>query len=205
METLKQSPSRIHLAFNNWRSNNKHALFNICCFFRNEKNEPYKITLRLPKITKRHTSENITAEIIQIINTFKIKSKISYFTLDNAKNNDTTIAIIDHQLGFDNTTQQCRYIGHIFNLSAKALLFGHNVKAFEAQIYGKNAITQAQNNLWHKKGPVGKLHNLTVYINQSNNLTYMLRNLQLGNQGLTNNAYIRTKKALNIILDNTTR
>lgn len=205
MKTLKQSPGRIHLAFNNWRSNNKHALFGICCFFRNKKNEPYKITLGLPEITKRHTGENIAAEIIQVINTFEIRSKIGYFTLNNAKNNDTAMAIIGHQLGFDGTTRRCRCVSHIFNLSAKALLFGHNVKAFETQIYGEDAITQTQNDLWRKKGPVGKLHNFTIYINQLNNLTYMLRNLQLGNQGLTNNAYIKTKKALNVILDNTTR
>ncbi|RKK68471.1 hypothetical protein BFJ71_g17788 [Fusarium oxysporum] len=70
--------------------------------------------------------------------------------------------VIGGELGFVGSTRRGRCFGHTLNLSAKALLFGHNVEAFEEQLSGAAALSEAEHALWRRKGPVGKLHNLVV-------------------------------------------
>ena len=56
-----------------------------------------------------------------------------------------------------------RCIGHILHLVAQALLLGEGVSAFQKELAGVSAEDTFK--VWHKKGPIGKLHNLVVYIN----------------------------------------
>jgi hypothetical protein len=51
-------------------------------------------------IYARHTGLHIAAEILDVIKSNQIQDKIGYFTLDNAKNNDTAMEIIGGELGF---------------------------------------------------------------------------------------------------------
>lgn len=37
----------------------------------------------------RHTGENITAEVIEILSSYRIEDKVGYFTLNNASNSNT--------------------------------------------------------------------------------------------------------------------
>ncbi|RYO79483.1 hypothetical protein DL762_008141 [Monosporascus cannonballus] len=205
IKVLNNSPGRIHIAFDGWRSGNRHSFYGICCFFRDQYNHPLKVTLGLPKITAAHTGPNIAAEVLDVIDTFQIRSKIGYFTLDNAKNNDTAMEVIGAELGFEGASRRGRCLGHTLNLSAKALLFGHDVEAFEASIYGEEALTEAEHELWRKKGPVGKLHNMVVAIHRSDKLTHMLRSIQEDHSFISDNPRIRAKKPLDVKLDNDTR
>jgi hypothetical protein len=41
------------------RSNNRKSLYGVCCCFRNVKNQPCKVALGLPELTKRHIGSNI--------------------------------------------------------------------------------------------------------------------------------------------------
>jgi hypothetical protein len=84
----------------------------------------------MPKAS-RHFGNIIAAVILNVINAYKISDKIGYFTLDNAKNNITAVAIIGEELEFDGRRRRSRCIGHTINLAAKALLFGKNSDAFE--------------------------------------------------------------------------
>ena len=63
---------------------------------------------------------------------------------------------------------------HIINLSAQSFLFPNlsdkdNVIVLDAQINGQlpKEFNNAQMKLWRKKGPLGKLHNVSVYITMS--------------------------------------
>ncbi|RYP56930.1 hypothetical protein DL770_010799 [Monosporascus sp. CRB-9-2] len=179
IKVLNNSPGRIHIAFDGWRSGNRHSFYRIC--------------------------PNIAAEVLDVIDTFQIRSKIDYFTLDNAKDNDTAMEVIGAELGFEGASRRGRCLGHTLNLSAKALLFGHDVEAFEASIYGEEALTEAEHELWRKKGPVGKLHNMVVTIHRSDKLTHMLRAIQEDHSLISNNPRIRAKKPLDVKLDNDTR
>ncbi|RYP68175.1 hypothetical protein DL771_006825 [Monosporascus sp. 5C6A] len=141
---------------------------------------------------------SIAAEILDVLDTYGIKEKIGYFTLDNAKNNDTAMEVIGGELGFNGAYRRGRCVGHTLNLSAKALLFGHDIEAFEACIYGEEALTMAEHELWRKKGPVGKLHNLVVIVHRSDKLTNMLRAIQADQIAASDNPRIRTQKPLDL-------
>jgi hypothetical protein len=84
------------------------------------------------------------------------------------------MAVIGGELGFDGRKRRGRCFGHILNLSAKALLFGSNPEAFENQLSGAAALSETEHDLWRRRGPVGKLHNLVVDIDRSDALSYLL-------------------------------
>ena len=161
---LEKAPGLIYIAFDGWQSRNWHALFSITYSFLDCYFKPQKLVLGLPEIQSRHSGENIAAEIIEIIESYRIGHKIGYFTLNNASNNSTAVAaIVKH---FDLPTKknlrwvQC--IGHVINLIIKALLFGKSHKAFKDELPAVQALKVASHNLWLKQGPVGKLYNLVI-------------------------------------------
>ncbi|KAF6517513.1 hypothetical protein HZS61_003074 [Fusarium oxysporum f. sp. conglutinans] len=205
MEVLQSSPGLIHVSFDGWRSGNRHALYGIMCFFQDEKNKPRKIVLGVPEVSTRHSGTNIAAEVLEIIDSYGIKNKIGYFTLDNAENNDSAMAVIGGELGFDGRKRRGRCFGHILNLSAKALLFGSNPEAFENQLSGAAALSETEHDLWRRRGPVGKLHNLVVDIDRSDVLSYLLRGVQQADMDQSIDPRVRARKPLNIVVDNDTR
>ncbi len=81
-------------------------------------------------------------------------------------------------LGFEPRKRRVRCSGHVLNLVVKALLFGHDAEAFETEIDGEPVLDAAQHEIWRKKGPIGKLHNLIHWIYRSDKLTYRLRTFQ---------------------------
>jgi hypothetical protein len=176
---LRDSPGFIHIAFDGWSSRNKHCLYGITCSFLDERYQVQKIVLGLPELSTSHKGENIAAEIIEILSSYGIGNKIGYFTLDNASNNDTAMEAIASHFGLkDGHQSRVRCIGHIINLVVKALLFGNNHQAFEEEIPNVQALDVAAHKLWQNTGPVGKLHNLVIWINRSSNLTHDLLNRQ---------------------------
>ncbi|KAF5981720.1 restless-like transposase [Fusarium bulbicola] len=115
----------------------------------------------------RHFGSTIGREVLDVLHTLGLSpEKIGYFTLDNAENNDTSMEVIGAELGFDGRLRRGRCIGHIINLSAKALLFGKNADAFEQQLSGAEALSDTEYARWRKKGPVGKLHNIVVDVKE---------------------------------------
>ena len=70
--------------------------------------------------------------------------------------------------------RKLRCNGHIINLSAQSFLFPNlpdkdNIVILHAQINGQlpKEFNNAQMKIWRKKGPLGKLHNVSVYITMS--------------------------------------
>ncbi|KAJ2986110.1 hypothetical protein NUW58_g5187 [Xylaria curta] len=196
IQALKESPGMAHIAFDGWRSRNRLGLYGITAFFRDHENRPCKIVLVLPDVADRHTGTNIAAEVLDVIHSYGIGHKIGYFTLDNASNNDTAMMVIGGELGFNGNTRRGRCIGHRFNLVAKALLFGDDFEAFEAEIDGEEALTDADVELWRRKGPVSKLHSWVLQIRRSDRLTNLLRQVQQANS---------VARVLDVVLDNDTR
>ena len=67
---------------------------------------------------------------------------------------------ISIKLGFELKSRRIRCFGHILNLVAKALLFGHSIDAFKDEVNGKLIFDARQYKIWQRKGPIGKLYNL---------------------------------------------
>jgi hypothetical protein len=47
---LKQSSGLIHVSFDGWKSGNRHSLYGIACFFRDENSQPRKLVLGVPEL-----------------------------------------------------------------------------------------------------------------------------------------------------------
>ena len=84
-------------------------------------------------------------------------------------NNDTASVEIYQQLGKPisfGKSHRLQCFGHILNLTVKAFLFGQDTDAFEVEILTAYSL-EVENNyfeVWWKRGPVGKLHNIVFYI-----------------------------------------
>ncbi|OBS17487.1 hypothetical protein FPOA_26474 [Fusarium poae] len=164
-----------------------------------------KLVLGLPELVDRHSGDNIATHVVEVLRSYGITHKVGYFTLDNASNNDTAMEEIGKALGFEGKTRRLRCFGHILNLAVKALLFGHNSEAFEDDIQGNEALDAKSHELWRRKGPVGKLHNLIFWIHRSDSLTNLLRSLQLTVYSKSDDPVVRAKKPLDVIIDVVTR
>jgi hypothetical protein len=204
-EVLRQSAGLIHISFDGWKSGNRHSLYGIACFFRDENSQPRKLVLGVPELRTRHFGHNIAAEILDVLDAYGIRDRIGYFTLDNVESNDKAMGIIGGELGFVGSTRRGRCFGHTLNLSAKALLFGHNVEAFEEQLSGAAALSEAEHTLWRRKGTVGKLHNLVVDVRRSDQLTYLLRSIQRSECDMSSDPRVRARKPVDLVIDNDTR
>ncbi|KAJ6439017.1 putative AC transposase [Purpureocillium lavendulum] len=196
VDTLLQSPSQVHIAFDGWTSRNRHSFFSINAFFLDERTfTPRKTVLGLPSLSAAHTGENISATVAEVLEDFELVShnKVGYFILDNASNNDRAVEDLGRKFRWGNpSSRRIRCFGHILHLVARAMLFISDDDALEgldADDFGE----------WAKAGPVGKLHNLVVWVHRSTRATATLRKLQEEDQ---DKDYPGT---LDVVLDNSTR
>ncbi|KJZ71327.1 hypothetical protein HIM_09263 [Hirsutella minnesotensis 3608] len=70
---------------------------------------------------------------------------------------------------------------------------------------GQAPLSEAEHLLWQKRGPVGKLHNLVVFIHRSDRLTYLLREIQQTTSDQSSDSQTKAKKPLDVVVDNDTR
>lgn len=205
IDHLRNVPGQIHIAFDGWRSRNRHALYGIVCFYVDNNGLPAKLVLGVPELRLSHSGENIASQILEILDSYEVLDKLGYITLDNAANMDSAAEEIAKARGLDASKRRVRCFGHVLNLVVKALLFGHKTEAFEADVDGEAGLDAAQHEVWRKKGPIGKLHNLVHWIHRSDKLTYRLRALQEEFFQHSESPKDRGRKPLDVVLDNHTR
>jgi hypothetical protein len=122
--------------------------------------------LGLHRLRGPHSGENIAEAVLEVIRKYELTGDmIGWFVLDNARSNDTCVAEILKALGIDDTVERrrLRCLGHIINLAAKAFLFGPDPNDVEKEIK-KTEDRDKKQELWRKRGPIGKLHNVVTYI-----------------------------------------
>lgn len=94
--------------------------------------------------------------------------QLRYFVLDNAKSNNTCVDVLLQNIAPHLTKEhrRLRCMGHIINLVAQALLFGVDHSVFEVDLQYAQTLGQEPKklDLWRKKGPIGKLHNIVKFI-----------------------------------------
>jgi len=73
------------------------------------------------------------------------------------------------EIDFDPVKCRLRCHGHIINLVVKAFLWGNDPETFEAVVDSlvNKDDEEAELLLWRKKGPLGKLHNIIIWIGRS--------------------------------------
>jgi hypothetical protein len=95
-----------------------------------------------------------------------------------------------YQITYNAEHYRLRCNGHIINLTAQAFLF-HLVDEALANHNNTNNLvspTEAEMELWRKKGPLGKLHNIVVYIQRSTQRMASFRELSQGRNLSRDNA-----------------
>ena len=70
---------------------------------------------------------------------------------------------------FDPIEHRLRCFGHVINLVVKAFLWGTDAEAFQSEIisYQQQEREVEELETWRRKGPLGKLHNIIVWISRS--------------------------------------
>ena len=168
---LLASKSLIHISFDLWTSPNQLAMIGVIGHWMNPYGNIRTTLLGLRRLRGPHSGENMAQQVISVLNDFQIKDNLGYFVLDNATSNDTCVKAILEELRPDLNPQhrRLRCLGHIINLAAKAFVFGTDADAFEMEADGLRALADEAKelNLWRKKGPVGKLHNVIKFIRRS--------------------------------------
>ncbi|TKA79670.1 hypothetical protein B0A49_04709 [Cryomyces minteri] len=163
-QELQASYSKIHLSFDLWTSRSMYAFCGINCHFWSD--SQYKTFLiALPQQRGSHTGSNIAETVATTISHFGLQEKLGYFVTDNASNNDTCINALAAEFDFNPEHRRIRCSGHIINLVARAILFGNDVDALEEDLSNQdNLLEDIQMQLWRKRGPLGKLHNVIIFI-----------------------------------------
>ncbi len=168
---LKTSKSSIHLSFDMWTSPNHLSIVGIHGHFMSSQNKVDSLLLGLRRLRGPHSGENIAEAVVSVIRKYEITDRIGYFVLDNASSNTTCVSEILNALDISDTTGHRRLccLGHVINLGAKAFLFGKNPDAFEREISTAREYDEEvkERESWRKKGPIGKLHNVVVYIRRT--------------------------------------
>ena len=121
--------------------------------------------LDLPCIKGPHSGENIAAVLSAAIDHYNIQSRLGYFMMDNASSNDRCVSVLSEKYPTLSAESRLRCIGHILNIIVKALLFGIGVSSLERQLCGASSDEQFE--IWRKHSFIGKLHNICVWVNRS--------------------------------------
>ena len=165
---LKHAKSNIHLSFDLWTSDNSLALLAVCAHFTDKHHQLRTIMLALRRIRGSHSGENIAQTLYHVIKEFEINERLGYFVLDNAESNDTCIEHLLLKIApqLQKKHRRLRCMGHILNLACQALLFGDVPEQHQANVHLVRALQDEQRelNIWRKKGPIGKLHNVVRFI-----------------------------------------
>lgn len=175
-DLVKNAKSSVHLSFDLWTASNGFNYIGIVSHFVDIANQKRDVLLGLPRLVGPHSGENIASYVKEVIDRYELGSKLGYFMLDNADSNDTCLETLARWYPMDVSQRRLRCIGHIINLVVRAVIFGTNVSKFEAELRGVSEEFSFE--IWAKKGAIGRLHNLILYIRRTDQRRQVLRRLQ---------------------------
>jgi hypothetical protein len=191
-EDLRAARSRIHISFDLWTSPNSMAMNGVIAHYLTKDLIARSLLIGLRRVEGTHSGENIAITVIQVLKDFEIEQKIGYFVTDNADNNNTCVAEICKQIGLSRPkTRRLRCFGHIINLAAKAFLFGDFDQVFDLDIDDAHSVKleicheKELLAFWRKRGAIGKLHNLVIWIRKTPQRRQAFMKLGQGEEEIT--------------------
>lgn len=203
-EEMRQAKSSIHLSFDMWTSSNSIAFVAVVAHYIDTNMKLQTTLIGLRRVIGSHSGEVVAEQVVQVIQEYGFEQKLGYFVLDNASSNDTCVEAILGKIRPDliKKERRLRCIGHIINLAAQAFLYGKDEEAFTAEVYGASMIAdmKKQLDIWRKKGPIGKLHNIVTFIRHTPQRRDQFRSIEVSQFDLDN----ETMKDLMVIYDNDT-
>ena len=166
---LATAVSDIHITCDMWTSSNYLGLLGVIAHFTSEKGQLHVVTLALVELQGDHSGLNQAAVVLDVLNDFGIRNKLGYLVMDNAASNDVLTEVISDALReegvlYSSEQRRLRCMGHVINLAVQAFLFGKTVKDYEYPENMTESPSDAQLNQWRRLGPLGKLHNINIWI-----------------------------------------
>jgi hypothetical protein len=163
---LSQALSKVHLSFDGWTTKGgKRGFLGVVAHFVDSRGDLQDLPIALPQLTGAHSGERMAEVVIKTLQDFKITSQsIGYFVLDNATNNDSTVAIVAQEYGFNATHRRLRCGPHTLNLIGQTLLWGKGSAASFDN--GVQELTDEHDFIeeWRRVGPLGVLLSIINYI-----------------------------------------
>ena len=173
-EIHENSVSMIHISFDLWTSPNCIPLMGVVAHYTDKSFKNRTTMIALKRLHESHSGENMGTLLIEIIKDYGLEERLGYFITDNAGSNDTCVEYILSTLLPDlseteRKQRRLRCFGHILNLACHSYLYGHDPESFEVEIILLDALARENEELraWRKQGPIGKLHNIVVFIRRS--------------------------------------
>jgi hypothetical protein len=105
----------------------------------------------------------IAKGVANITEAFGIEEKFGHFVLDNAFNIDTCAEELGKTFGFDPKHLRLWCMGHVVNPTAREMMFGDDADHFESEASLRKS-PREELVAWRRKGAIGKLHDLIVWI-----------------------------------------
>lgn len=178
---LAKSHSRIHISFDGWTSPSCKAIVGICAHFLTPGMALRHALIGFKEIAGVYDGENLAEYIIQLLIDLEINHKYGVFVGDNAGNVDTAVSAIVRRLRPEEASntgaRRSRCLSHIINLAAKAFIHEADVEAWKDRVrmtaesdtrLGQDELDLAvEQEQWRSRGPVGKYHNIVVFIRGS--------------------------------------
>jgi len=88
-QRIQSAKSKIHISCDLWTSPNSLAILGVVAHFVTEDGQLEHCVLALKDIDGEHDGGNLAATIMEVIEDWGFASKLGYFVMDNAGNNDT--------------------------------------------------------------------------------------------------------------------
>ncbi|TVY74496.1 Zinc finger BED domain-containing protein RICESLEEPER 2 [Fusarium oxysporum f. sp. cubense] len=172
-QRIQSAKSRIHISCDLWTSPNSLAILGVVAHYVTEDGQLEHHVLALKDIDSEHDGSHLAVVILKVVDEWGFASKLGYFVMDNAGNNDTMMRSLSlgllrrYDIQYDPKVHRLRCQGHIINLAAKAFLFATDNEKLELDDPGVHNVTLKHIEAWRKKGPLGKIHNFVVFIQRS--------------------------------------
>jgi hypothetical protein len=130
---LSQSRSKIYISFNGWTTKgSKRGYLVIVAYYVDSYGNLKDLPIALPQLAGAHSGEAIADVVMAIFAEFEITvGKLGYFVLNNAYNNNTTIATIALKIGFNATERRLRCGPYTLNLIGQMLLWGDEKDSYD--------------------------------------------------------------------------
>ena len=165
--------TQIHITTDMWTAGNRVAFQGNVAHFADEEGVSRTLLLSLKEPRGTHSGENQAEILLNTLDDFRIRNKLGFLVMDNASSNDTMIRTLCAKLQlagyvYNEEEQRLRCLGHIINLSVQEFLFGEHPDLENLAQYESTAgPSDEELQKYRQFGPLGKLHNIIIYIMRS--------------------------------------
>lgn len=182
IDVLQSAISRIHLTPNGWTSPNGLGILGIVAHFVSKDHGPQHLVIAMKELISSYSGQNMATVTAEVLEDYGIINKLGYVMFDNVSANDTYTRYLAtlleaRGLVFDHSQRRLRCQGHIINLVVMSFFFdSHPNEDFDIYL----GSTAEEANKWRRMGPLGKLHNIVVWIQNNTERKQEFRNLSFG-------------------------